>query len=142
MLSLAITMVGVLIIQLFSGGSNSEFILSLQFFLFFISFFIFYPRLFLAPFYLIQHDLRVVEALRKSNELTNTNRPKVVVVFLGFFLFNLFALWINLLVPFLGFIVSVLVIPFSILVQLFLYIDLKAAINELFIEDDSADETQ
>lgn len=116
---------GALIVQLFAGGTQSEIIQSTQLFLFMIAFFIIYPRMFLAPFFIINEQAKVLESLRKSVLLTNLNRPIVVVVFLGYLLLNLIVLWLNMAQPVLALIAVMFVMPFSVLMLLFLYISLR-----------------
>jgi hypothetical protein len=118
----------------FAGKPSVEIIQSIQIFALFTAFFILYPRFLMAPFALIDESLRVGDALRKSTQLFNVNRRKVLSVFLGFMLLNMLAFLLNFVSPVLSFICVLFFVPYSIFIQTFLYLDLKIECGEFVLD--------
>jgi len=136
---LAISMIQVLILSLVFN-QQSPLMQTLVFTSAFVAFLLIYPRLFLAPFFLIEESIRAGDALRKSNELTRLNRLKTYLVFLGFLLIQSLLLGLSFYSPVLSLLSGILLIPFTTFVLLFLYIDLKISVNPLEFEKTDSQE--
>lgn len=122
------------VLMFFARNQSVEVIQSVQIFALFTAFFILYPRFFLAPFALIDESRRGGDAIRKSIQLFNVNRRKSLAVFLGFIVINILAVALNFVSPVLSFIGVLFVVPYSIFIQTFLYLDLKIECGEFVLE--------
>ena len=137
---LGLAMLPMMMITVLSGNVPGEAAQTIQLFTLFLVFFLVYPRLLLAPFFMIEEELRPTAALRKSNEITRRHRPKVNLIFFGVIFINLIMLLVGLISSFLSFLSAVLVVPFSVFMQMFLYVDLKLA-DGLFSRETVAEQT-
>lgn len=135
MLIMLVTLFSSMIIYVFLSNSSPTLVQTVQIFILSLVFFTIYPRLFLSPFFVLNESYDIIGALRKSYEITSQNRSKILAVFLGFFFLNLTTLLLSMMLSFVGFITGIIIIPFTIIIQMFLYIDLKIAHGELTLDE-------
>ena len=120
-----------LIATLFTGNDPAV-LQSAQIIFFFLILFILLPRFFLAPFYLIEEPIPVILAMQHSKLLYQVEVPKVLGIFSGYILLNSVPVLLSAMVsPLVGIVVTVLLTPFLVFLQLFLYLDLRIQKGEL-----------
>jgi len=117
-------MVSALVKLLFSSYSHEFHLANLVFSIILISIFI-YLRFFLAQFFLIDEEYGIMESLRQSNLLFLVYKNKMSKVFIILILLMLIPTLLNYYFPLSGLLVFFFLMPFTILIQLFLYIALR-----------------
>lgn len=134
---LAVAMCLSLVLMVFIPKSAPASLPGMLLFLLVMVLFLIYPRFFLAPFYLVADSVRVQEALQMSNRLFLVNPSKNLIIFMSFIILNLIVLGLNLVSTLLSFISSILIIPFGLILQFLLFIDLKIKCGELTFSNES-----
>lgn len=117
-------MVSALVKLIFSSYSQEFHLANLFFSIIIISVFI-YLRFFLAQFFLIEEECGILESLQKSNLLFLEYKNKMSKVFIIVILLMLVPTLLNFYFPLSGLLIFFFILPFTILIQLFLYIALR-----------------
>lgn len=117
-------MVSALVKLIFSSYSQEFHLANLFLSIIVISIFI-YLRFFLAQFFLIDEKCGVMESLQKSNLLFLEYKNKMSKVFILLILLMLVPTLLNFYFPLSGLLIFFFLMPFTILIQLFLYIALR-----------------
>ncbi|MCK5738286.1 hypothetical protein KAH55_03860 [bacterium] len=121
-------------------GDNPAVLQSAQIVFFFLILFIFLPRFFLAPFYLVEESIPVILAMQRSKILYQIEKTKVLGIFSSYVLLNSVPVLLSVMVlPLAGIFVTVFLTPFLVLLQVFLYLDLRIQKGELTLENKEQD---
>jgi hypothetical protein len=132
-------MVSAIVKLVFSSYSQEFHIANLFLSIIIISIFI-YLRFFLAQFFLIDEECGIMESLQKSNLLFLEYKNKISKVFIILILLMLVPTLLNFYFPLSGLVIFFFLMPFTILIQLFLYIALRIHRGDIEMRESVEDE--